>query len=98
MEALASEPNNVKLLLILGTLRIQSGHPEDAIDILTHAQKIAPKNPDILEALGAAHYQLSLIYKMQPRPEAQKLSREHLAKALAITPKNTDLYKQIKSK
>lgn len=96
MEALAGDPDNVKLLLELGTIRIEADHPEEALEVLTHARKLAPKDNRIAESMGAAYFKLALFYKMQPRPEAQKLSKLNLDKALAITPKSSTLYNELK--
>ncbi len=96
MEALAGQPDNLKLLLELGTIRIEADHPEEALEVLTHARQLAPRDPRIAEALGAAYFKLALFYKMQPRPEARKLSKLNLDKALAITPKSSTLYNELK--
>jgi hypothetical protein len=96
MEALAGDPDNVKLLLELGTIRIEADHPEEALEVLTHARKLAPRDTRIAEAMGAAYFKLALFYKMQPRPEAQKLGTINLDKALAITPKASPLYNELK--
>ena len=96
MEALAGQPDNVKLLLELGTIRIEADHPEEALEALTQARKFAPKDPRIAEAMGAAYFKLAIFYKMQPRAEAQKLSRLNLDKALSITPKSSSLYNELK--
>lgn len=96
MEALSGQPDNVKLLLELGTIRIEADHPEEALEALTQARKHAPHDPRIAEAMGAAYFKLALFYKTQPRPEAQKLSKLNLDKALAITPKSSALYHELK--
>lgn len=47
MEALAGQPDNIKLLLELGTIRIESNHPDEALEVLLHARNIAPKNTEL---------------------------------------------------
>lgn len=96
MEALAGQPDNIKLLLELGTIRIEADHPEEALEALTQARKLAPKDPRIAEAMGAAYFKLAIFYKMQPRAEARKLSKLNLDKALSITPKSSSLYNELK--
>lgn len=96
MEALAGDPDNIKLLLELGTIRVEADHPEEALEVLTHARKLAPRDNRVAETMGAAYFKLAIFYKMQPRPEAQKLSRLNLDKALAITPKSSALYNELK--
>lgn len=97
MEALAADPDNVRMLLELGTIRINENRGEDALDVLQRARTLAPNNPDIAEAIGAAHYSIARLYAIQPRQEAQQKAREHLEKALQITPKTTDLYKHLRT-
>ena len=96
MEALAGQPDNIKLLLELGTIRIEANHPDEALEVLLRARQIAPKDQRVAEALGAAYFKRAILYKMQPRDEAQKLARLNLDKALAVTPKNSELYTELK--
>lgn len=96
LEALAGQPDNIALLLELGTIRIEANHPDEALEVLLRARTLAPKDQRIAEAIGAAYFKRAIFYKMQPRAEAQKLSKMNLDKALAITPKNSELYKELR--
>lgn len=97
LEALSGAPDHVPLLVELGTVRIQAGHPQDALEPLDHANTLSPRDPLILEALGAAHYALALEYAMQPRKDARKMTIEHFEKALKLTPEKAEFYPRLKA-
>lgn len=97
LEALSGAPDHVPLLLELGTVRIQAGHPQDAFEVLDHAHKLDPDNADIREALGAAHYAIALNYALQPRKDARAMAIAHFEKALAITPASAEFYARLKN-
>lgn len=96
LEALSGAPDHVPLLLELGTVRIQAGHPQDALDPLTRAQKLQPENGNIKEAIGAAHYALALTYAMQPRKDARTMALKHFEDALKITPRGSEFYQRLR--
>ncbi len=97
LEALSGAPDHVPLLLELGTVRIQAGHPQDTFEVLDHAHKLDPDNADIREALGAAHYAVALNYALQPRKDARAMAIIHFEKALAITPASAEFYARLKN-
>ena len=96
LEALSGAPDHVPLLLELGTLRVQSGHPGEAFEVLDHANRLSPDDPAILEALGAAHYAMALNYAIQPRRDAQAMAGTHFKKALSLTPESAEFYPRLK--
>ena len=97
LEALSGAPNHVPFLLELGTIRVQAGHPQDALEPLDTANNLSPNDPYILEALGAAHYALALEYAIQPRKDAQAMAAAHFEKAIAITPEKSQFYPRLKA-
>jgi tetratricopeptide (TPR) repeat protein len=96
LEGLSGAPDHVPFLLELGTVRIQSGHPQDALEPLERAQALKPKDQSIQEALGAAHYAIALTYAIQPRKDARPMALKHFEKALKITPKSTEFYQRLR--
>lgn len=95
LEALSGAPDHIPLLLELGTMRIQAGQPQDAFEVLNHANQLQPDDPRILEALGAAHYATALDYARQPRKDAQDMARNHFEKALSLTPKTAEYHDRL---
>lgn len=51
---LATHPNLVGALLLLGSIHGQRGNPEAAVDLLTRARAVDGRNAHVLNALGAA--------------------------------------------
>lgn len=49
------DPTSVEATLGTGRTLIEQLHPEDAIDVLAAAERLAPQDPDVLSALGRAH-------------------------------------------
>lgn len=96
LEGLSGAPDHVPFLLELGTVRIQSGHPQDALEPLERAQTLQPKDTHIQEALGAAHYAIALTYAIQPRKDARPMAISHFEKALKITPKKAEFYQRLR--
>ena len=97
LEALSGKPDHVPLLLELGTLRVQSGHAQDALEPLEKALKHAPGDTAVKEALGAAHYSIALTYAAQPRKDARPVALSHFEQAVKLTPKSADFYERLKA-
>jgi len=95
LEALSGAPDHIPFLLELGTVRIQAGHPQDALEPLVKANNLSPNDPFILEALGAAHYAVALNYAMQPRKDAKKMALDHFEKAVKVTPEKAEFYARL---
>ncbi len=95
LEALSGNQDHVPLLLELGTVRIQGGHPQDALQPLERALKNQPSNINVKEALGAAHYALALTYAIQPRKDAKPMALSHFETEVKFTPKSADFYQRL---
>lgn len=96
LEALSGAPDHVPFLLELGTIRIQAGHPQDALEPLTRAQNLQPENNGVQEAIGAAHYAIALTYAMQPRKDARPMALKHFEQAIKITPRGAEFYQRLR--
>ncbi len=93
MEALSNDPENTQLMLALGSIRLASDRTNDAINILTHAHDLAPKDKDIRLQLGAAYF-VSGLYKAEQNQKEKAL--EDFKKALKIAPKGAPYTKDLK--
>ena len=85
---LKQDPNNLVALNNLGWL-LQTSDPKRALSLLTHAQKLAPNSPDILDTLGWIKLQqkdlrggLALIQKAHAAKPQDAAVTYHLAVAL----------------
>ncbi len=94
MEALSKDPENVDLMLALGSIRIAGDRSEDAIGILKHAHDLDPDNEDVKLQLGAAYF-VSGLYEMEDNRRAQAL--EDFRAALKIAPANAPYKKDLKN-
>lgn len=75
-QILQAVPNNPDALHLLGTITLQSGRVEDAIQLISRAIKFAPPNPEYYNNLGFAFHERGDL------PTAEK----HYRKALSIKP------------
>ena len=79
---LASQPNAVGALLLLGSIHGQSGNPDSAVQLLERARAVDGRNPHVLNALGAA-------LRGTGRFDD---ARSTLSAAVAIDPKNASAF------
>ena len=49
------DPRSIEATLGVARTLVEQLHPEDALDVLDAAERLAPENPDVLAALGRAH-------------------------------------------
>lgn len=98
MESLAHDPENRNIMMTLGTLRLQTGRPMDAIDILKIALDLYPDDRLLAEELGAAHYAAALTLMRAPEqmPQTRTKTLGHFESALHYTPNKALLYETIK--
>src|SRR3970040_778488 len=54
-EVLAAAPGDVDAILGLGSLMATNGRIDEALDLLAHADRLAPDRAETLAALGRAH-------------------------------------------
>lgn len=88
MQDLAHNPADRNIMIALGTLRLQTARPDEAIDILQIAHERFPKDDLVKEELGAAHYAAALTDLRDPEMNAQKQNKieNHFKEALRFTP------------
>jgi len=84
-KGLELEPNNVRGLLLLGTLQIYSEKYLEAIEVLTHLVKVDPQNIDVHYLLGKAKMQLGNYF------EASK----DLYKAVKTQPDDIEVWREL---
>ena len=83
---LLEDPANVDAMIGVGNSLLARDAPAEAIEVLERAEKLAPKNPTVLAALGRAHGQaghstigvpyLQLASALAPTDERHRLSLE----------------------
>lgn len=99
IQALAQQPDNLNLMLSLGSLRVKIGRPEDAIVILEQGLEKAPENEEILTEIGAAYYALGIsdLLLSGDRVKALKNMEQSLKYAPENAPYRKELIKKIET-
>lgn len=95
MKQLARAPDNAKIVMALGAVRLETGRPEEAIQILQMGHQQHPDNSYLTEELAAAHYAAALISIRMGEERGRALS--HFGQAVALTPKDALFRKQLEA-
>jgi predicted TPR repeat methyltransferase len=85
LRAVAQDPASIPALRGLGTVLLQLRQFSQAIDILTHAHRLAPANRDVADVLRAAHNNWANTLQAQGET---KTAIDHYALALKLAPDN----------
>lgn len=96
MHELARHPDDRNIMVTIGTLRLQTGRPGEAIDILRTALDQHPDDRLVAEELGAAHYAAAIMMLqnlVKIDPESRLTIGNHFENAIHYTPKDA-LFRQ----
>ena len=100
MHELARDPDSRNIMVAIGTLRLQTGRPDEAVNILRTAQEQYPKDRLVKEELGAAHYAAAvMMLQSVPAldPQSHAAINNHFVSALHYTPKDALFRKELEN-
>jgi cytochrome c-type biogenesis protein CcmH/NrfG len=93
MQQVAADPDNVKLMVALGDVRLKAGRWEDALAILDTAHGKTPADRDVNLELGAAHDEAAAVLLNRDNDRAGAV--DQLQQARAIAPKDAPYLPQV---